>query len=176
MILVMIMVAINILLAISFIGVCVLYRLWNGESKIEPISGFRRFRCNDDNIKTTLPTRGTSNSAGYDFYSPIRVVIPPKTMAIIDTNILARMYPDEVLYLHIRSSVGKRGIKLANTVAVIDADFNESIKLMIENTSEDSFIINHNDRLVQGVFHKYLTTYDDNVGTIRTGGIGSTGE
>lgn len=48
-----------------------------------------------------LPTRGSKYSAGYDFYSPERIVVPPFGKSnIISTDVKAYMREGEVLILH----------------------------------------------------------------------------
>jgi deoxyuridine 5'triphosphate nucleotidohydrolase dUTPase len=69
-----------------------------------------------------LPYRGTKHSAGYDFISPINFVIQPHSMVKIPTGIKATMENDEILSIYPRSSIGfKTGIRLANTVGIVDA-------------------------------------------------------
>ena len=68
------------------------------------------------------PHRGTKYSAGYDFISPIKITVPAHGMAKIPTGIKAQMNEDEVLSIYPRSSIGfKTGIRLANTIGIVDA-------------------------------------------------------
>lgn len=68
------------------------------------------------------PHRGTKHSAGYDFISPVEIIVPAQRMAKIPTGVKASMEDDEVLSIYPRSSIGfKTGIRLANTVGVVDA-------------------------------------------------------
>lgn len=133
-----------------------------------------------ENIK--LPTRGTKNSAGYDFYLPFSVSIKPKEKVIIPSGIKAYMESDEALLLVVRSSLGiKHGIRLLNQVGVIDSDYynNESneghILIGLENASDNPLTLNTEDRIVQGIFIKYLiASNEDKPKERRLGGIGST--
>ncbi len=69
-----------------------------------------------------IPQRATENSAGYDFKTPIDIWLKPGERINIPTNIKAYMLPDEVLEIHIRSSLGIRhGIILNNSTSLIDA-------------------------------------------------------
>lgn len=127
-----------------------------------------------------LPTRGTSRSAGYDFVTPNRLVIPAKQSAFFWSNIKAWMQPDEVLYLHIRSSIGNKGLRIKNTLGVIDADYygnpsnDGNIGIGLVNTTGEDIILEAGERVAQGVFHPFLTCGDEPDGE-RTGGYGSTG-
>lgn len=132
------------------------------------------------NIK--LPQRSTTNSAGYDFYLPFSLSIKPKERLIIPSGIKAYMQNDEVLFLAVRSSLGiKYGIRLLNQVGVIDSDYynnkdNEGhILIGIENTSDKELNLNVGDRIIQGIFLKYLVSdVETTPNKTRDGGIGST--
>lgn len=133
-------------------------------------------------VATILPTRSDDGSAGYDFYSKINVKISPNARYMFATDVKAYMKKNEVLYVHVRSSLGiNKGMKLANGTGVIDStyynnDKNEgNIIICLENTSKQPVHIKAGDRIAQGVFHKYLTVGDKPTG-VRKGGIGSTGK
>lgn len=130
-----------------------------------------------------LPTRATTGSAGYDFhiYSKDTVYIMPGQMVVFETGIKAYMKPDEVLMLFIRSSAAiKRGLMLANNVAIIDYDYADNpendghIKIAIINMSKETQYLKPMERIAQGIFVKYYITDDDNAQNERMGGIGST--
>ena len=66
-------------------------------------------------IDIQLPTRSDSRSAGYDFYSPVDVVIGPGERCLVWTDVKAYMQENEVLMLYVRSSIGvKKGVVLSN--------------------------------------------------------------
>jgi len=130
-----------------------------------------------------LPTRGSKNSAGYDFYSPKDFVLKPKETILIMTGIKAYMKDNEVMQVYIRSSIGiKKHTINANCVCVIDADYynnpkNEgNIILGLYNRGENEVDFKKGERLVQGIFTKYLKADNDNTKIERNGGIGSTTE
>lgn len=131
-----------------------------------------------------IPTRNDKGSAGYDFYTPTQLVIEPKQMVKVQTHIKADMLEDEVLMLYVRSSIGiKKNIMLANTTGVIDSTYynnpdNEgNIICALYNYGEETVVIEAGERIVQGVFIKYLTTSDDKpLNEERIGGIGSSGK
>ena len=75
-----------------------------------------------DNIK--LPARGTSGSAGYDFYIPHDLQLSRGENIVILTGIRAKMPKDMFLSLFPRSGQGfKYRIALSNTVGIIDSDY-----------------------------------------------------
>lgn len=146
----------------------------------------RYFKIVKDEFRLTegeliLPTRSDMYSAGYDFHSPIKTIIPPGESRLIFTDIKAYMGNDEVLQLYVRSSMGKHPIVIANGTGIIDSSYfeNESndgnIGFRLLNLGSEPYEINIGDRIGQGIFSKYLTTDDDSATGKRTGGFGSTG-
>lgn len=132
--------------------------------------------------KVILPRRGTTRSAGYDFYAPYKAVIQPNETVVIKTGIKCALEDGDVLMLYPRSSMGfKYGLQLVNTVGIIDADYynnpsNEGhIMIGIKNTGIRTVVIDRGERFAQGVIVGYKITDDDNPMTeVRKGGIGST--
>lgn len=128
-----------------------------------------------------IPTRATICSAGYDLKSVRNIIVPAGKAVRVPTGLRAFMLDDEVLLVHIRSSLGfKYNIRLSNATGVIDSDYyyaaNEGhIWLGIMNDSDKDFEIKCGDRIAQGIFMKYLTA-GDVVNNVRTGGLGSTGK
>lgn len=130
------------------------------------------------------PRRGTKHSAGYDFISPVEIVIPAHKMAKIPTGVKAAMNEDEILSIYPRSSIGfKTGIRLANTVGIVDSDYynnnnNEGhIFIKFYNPTDEDYLIHIGDKIAQGIFTKYLIVDDEEeILTERVGGLGSTGK
>ena len=128
-----------------------------------------------------MPERGTFLSAGYDLRALDGVSIPPRKTAKVSTGLKAYMMGDEVLMIYPRSSMGiKKGVNLANGVAVIDSDYygnrdnDGHIIICLYNMTDEEKGIEAGERIAQGVFTKYKTC-GDLPERIRTGGTGSTG-
>lgn len=138
----------------------------------------------DEEILIQLPVRATKFSAGYDFFSPIDVIIPPLSKLTIWTDVKSYMQNGEVLLLDVRSSIGiKKGLKLANTIGVIDADYYSNIDndgnigICLENSNPYKEIeINAGERIAQGIFISYLVADNGNSDNERVGGVGSTNQ
>lgn len=125
------------------------------------------------------PTRGTKNSAGYDFYAPDEYIVKPNEIVKIWTDVKAYMQPNEFLMLNVRSSMGGK-FMLANTIGIIDSDYygnvdnDGNICFMLKNISEQTQIIKKESRFGQGIFMNYLKTDKDNfIHKERSGGFGS---
>ena len=134
----------------------------------------------DGEIK--LPVRSDPRSAGYDFYSPVDIVIPPNESRLFFTDVKAYMDDDEVLMLYVRSSMGKVPVVIANGTGIIDASYysnpdnDGNIGFRLLNLGKEDYVINRGDRIGQGVFMKYLITDDDDATGDRVGGFGSSGK
>lgn len=134
-------------------------------------------------IGVKLPTRKTTGSAGYDFHLPVTITVPAHGYSeIVPTYIKAYMPKDEVLLLHIRSSIGLlKGVTLANNTGVIDSDYvdnpeNEgNIGLRLYNHTDEPIVLRAGERVMQGIFIKYQTVDNDTASNQRKGGTGSTG-
>ena len=133
-------------------------------------------------IEINIPKRGSAYSAGYDIYAPVEIVIPPNGISdVIFTDVKAYMLPDEVLEIYPRSSIGfKKGLMLVNTVGIIDSDYysnknnDGNIGFKLKNLTDKEVRIEAGERVLQGIFKKYLTVDDDDCNIERVGGIGST--
>lgn len=130
----------------------------------------------------TLPTRGSKVSAGYDFYSPVDIILKPNEKTCVWSDIKAYMQEGEVLLLFVRSSIGiKKGLALSNGTGVIDADYysnssnDGNIGIALYNYSGKIVEIKKGERICQGVFIPFLEADNGNTDKKRVGGIGSTG-
>lgn len=130
----------------------------------------------------TLPTRASSHSAGYDFYSPVDVTIEPHQSVMIWTDVKACMSYDNVLLLNVRSSMGKHPIMIANTQGWIDSDYynnpdnDGNIGFRLFNLGTTPYEIKTGDRIGQGMFTVYGTVMNDHATTKRQGGFGHSGK
>lgn len=133
-----------------------------------------------ENIK--LPTRGTTGAAGYDFSSPIACCLDEEcSTVLIPTGVRVQMPQDIVLKMYPRSGLGfKTGVRLANTVGIIDSDYyysdNEGHIMIKLVRGFSNLLIMPGDRIAQGIFEQYFITEDDNTTATRNGGFGSTGK
>ena len=134
-----------------------------------------------------LPERSTIKSAGYDFYCPERVEIPPYMIGskpiLVPTGVKVYMPDDEFLMLVNRSSnPAKKFLVIPNSMGIIDADYvnnpdNEGeMMFAFYNVSDKPVVVEKGEKLGQGIFIKYGITDDDNATGKRTGGFGSTGK
>ena len=132
-----------------------------------------------------LPIRKTKNSAGYDIEAAEDTIIPAFKFGmkptLVKTGLKSYFNDDEYLMLVNRSSnPGKKGLVLANSVGIVDADYygNEKndghIMFAYYNYFEQDLEIKKGDVIGQAIFCKYYITDNDNATGERKGGFGST--
>ena len=155
---------------------------------MERISKFEKVSFNNyqefGNLETyesiILPARATKGSAGYDFFAPQDFTVKPNETVKIATGIRVKIDEGWVLQIFPRSSLGfKYRLTLNNTVGIIDADYyysdNEGhIFIKMTNCGDKELTVKKGQGFAQGIFTQFGITVDDDVTTVRNGGIGST--
>ena len=129
-----------------------------------------------------LPHRATAGSAGYDFFAPVGFELPAGGSIKIPTGVRAMIEEGWVLTLYPRSGLGfKYRFQLDNSVGVIDSDYARSdneghIFLRMTNDSREGkgLRVPAGTAFAQGIFLPFGITLDDDVQTVRNGGLGST--
>ncbi len=132
-----------------------------------------------------LPERKTKYSAGYDIEAAEDCVIPAfkpgQKPVLVKTGIKAYMQDDEYLMLCNRSSnPGKKGLILANSVGIVDADYygnpdnDGAIMYAFYNFFAEDVQIKKGDVIGQAIFQKYGIVDNDSAQGERVGGFGST--
>ena len=105
-----------------------------------------------------LPTYGTSLSAGLDLRADLAesVKLEPLERMIIPTGLFIELPPKTVGLVCPRSGLAaKHGISIVNAPGIIDEDFKGELKVILINLSNESFTINHGDRIAQLVLTEY---------------------
>lgn len=128
------------------------------------------------------PTRGSPNSAGLDLYADADVLVSSGASVMLGTGIAIEIQMDHVGLVYIRSSVGKAGVALANSVGVIDSDYRGEIKLCLTYTAGNGgHYIRRGQAVAQLVVMPYVHVELVEVDALSTtergaGGFGSTGQ
>lgn len=131
------------------------------------------------------PKYQTAGAAGADFHAccpdgPL-LVNPGETRRIGTGIAMFIGSPAWALTLMPRSGLGSKGIILANSVGLVDSDFQGEIGIMLYNRSKTPFEVNHGDRIAQGTFSpveqaSFVEVEEFSQETVRgAGGFGSTG-
>lgn len=102
-------------------------------------------------IKTvTMPQRGTSKSAGIDFFVPddfITTEIMPNTSIRIGSGIRAKIPENHTLIAFNKSSIALSGLQVG--ACVVDADYQGEINLHLFNVSDKPITIKPRMKLTQ---------------------------
>lgn len=109
------------------------------------------------------------------------VIIAPHQSALIPTGIKTIIPDGYEIQVRPRSGLAlKKGISVLNSPGTIDSEYRHEYGIIIHNTSDDLFVVEHGDRIAQLVLMevpKVAWEVIDDVGeSDRKGGFGSTGE
>lgn len=105
--------------------------------------------CEDEKY---LPTYANDTDACMDLKIKVdeQVVLTPHTTMVFETGIQVSVPEDYVMLIYPRSSTGfKLNCMLANTTAVIDTGFKDTIKLAIHNFGNDKVVLKDGQRVAQ---------------------------
>jgi dUTP pyrophosphatase len=137
------------------------------------------------------PAYATAGSSGFDFRAdldkatvPSMVIRSGKT-AIVPTGLYFELPENFEIQVRPRSGLAaKNGVTVLNTPGTIDADYRGEIKVILINLGEEDFVINHGDRIAQGVVATVTAKNIINLSRVSeistntergAGGFGSTG-
>ena len=132
--------------------------------------------------KAMIPYRGSEEAAGYDLYSIDSVNINPGECKLISTGIAIQLPTGYFGAIFPRSGTAvKRGLRLANCVAVIDSDYRGEIIVALHNHSNSPYVTKPGERIAQLIFIPYLAielVETENLSLTERGqkGFGSTGK
>ena len=125
-----------------------------------------------------MPKKGSKDAAGYDLYSNEGGRILPGQTRLYDTGISFKVPIGTYGRIAPRSGLSKKGL-LVNA-GVIDRDYTGPVKIMLHNLSNDTYVVEKDDRIAQLILEK-IETPDimlvDNLDNTERGssGFGSTG-
>lgn len=91
-----------------------------------------------------LPSKANPWDAGFDLAIPEKLVVFPNLITKVGLGIALAVPEGHVGILTVRSSIGARGIQLANSPGIIDAGYRGELSLILTfsppgNNSVDSF-------------------------------------
>lgn len=158
---------------------------------------FGVFNVADDSYKIKLsfvnesnnpdPEYATNGSSGFDLRanldSPVR--IHPHGVKIIPTGLYFEIPENFEIQVRPRSGLAaKNFVTVLNTPGTIDADYRGEIKVILINHSNTAYVVNHGDRIAQGVLATVTAKNVVNLTKVNkistdtergSGGFGSTG-
>ena len=131
-----------------------------------------------------LPERGSAYAAGYDLFADLQetVSIQPHETKMIGTGLAMEIPEGYFGGIFARSGLSsKEGLRPANCVGVVDADYRGEVKVALHNDGEVVREIKAGQKIAQLVVVPFLGVEFDEVEelseTVRgVGGFGSTGK
>lgn len=128
-----------------------------------------------------IPKKATDGAACFDIQSTDDTEIAPKNSGVVRTGLKFKIPAGYVMLIFSRSGHGfKNGVRLANSVGVIDSDYRGEVKVKLQNDGDETFSVRYGDRVAQAMLLPVpsvpivagVVTEDTERGT---GGFGSTG-
>lgn len=99
------------------------------------------------NTHAILPTRAHSTDCGLDLYTLDGAIVKPGKGEIFKTGIAGEFMPGYVGMLTDRSSMAKRGFKLAG--GIIDPGYTGELMVVLRNISDKELTIQPGERIAQ---------------------------
>ena len=131
------------------------------------------------------PTRGSEWAAGYDLHADLEgktyITLAPGEVRKISSGIAIALPQGTFGAIYPRSgNATKRGLVLANTVGIVDADYRGAVIVALKNTSNTIQTIEHGERIAQLIvqpFNPVIFNAVESIGTTARGdgGFGSSG-
>ena len=130
-----------------------------------------------------IPTRGSSEAAGYDLYADIEkpITIHPHTTEKVGTGLAFSLPAGTFGAIFARSGLAtKQGLRPANCVGVFDSDYRGEYIVAIHNDSDVQKVIEPGERIAQLILMPYCPMKFIEVKELDStergvGGFGSTG-
>ena len=106
-----------------------------------------------------MPSRGSSEAAGYDLYAATDQIIDiaPHSTVKVGTGLSFELPEGTFAAIFARSGIAtKRGLRPANCVGVIDSDYRGPVIVALHNDTEESQFIEPGERIAQMILLPYI--------------------
>ena len=131
-----------------------------------------------------LPEQGSTYAAGYDLFADVEqaLEIEPHKTVMIPTGLAMEIPEGYFGGIFARSGLAsKEGLRPANCVGVVDADYRGEVKVALHNDGEVVRTVQPGQKVAQLVVVPFLSVEFDEVETLSdtvrgVGGFGSTGK
>lgn len=142
-----------------------------------------KIKCKRFDQEIPLPARQTAGSVGFDLHARISVKIEPGKIAYIPLNFALSLPSGYWALVAARSSLHKKGLMLANSVGIGDADFcgeDDEYKAAVYNFNQETVEVIRGERICQLIILTHPEVELEEVrsfgGQKNRGGFGSTGK
>lgn len=142
-----------------------------------------RIKIKKTHTDAIIPAYQTAGASGFDMHSVQEYKVYAGQVLLVDTGIAFEIPEGYELQVRPRSGLSfKTPLRVANSPGTVDSDFRDSVKVIIENRSDnEDYTIKKGERIAQGIICPVLQADFMEVselnGTARgTAGFGSTGK
>ncbi|MEY8688415.1 MAG: dUTP diphosphatase [Leptothrix sp. (in: b-proteobacteria)] len=128
-----------------------------------------------------LPVYASEGAACFDLISLTSTTIPMGMAATLETGLAFEIPPGCVMEVFSRSGHGfKSGVRLCNSVGIIDSDYRGQVMVRLQNDGQDLFHVLKGDRVAQAMLRVVPRVEFEVVEMLSetargAGGLGSTG-
>lgn len=137
-----------------------------------------------NNSSNQLPAYETEGSAGMDLRANLEneITLAPLQRALVPTGLFIELPLGYEAQVRPRSGLAiKHGITCLNSPGTIDSDYRGEIKIILVNISNESFTIQHGERIAQMIIHPVVKATWQSVKVLMEskrgeGGFGHTGK
>lgn len=123
-------------------------------------------KCHNEDIYKMYKNHGLfhDGDSGLDLFVPQETVVKARETKAIDLDISSEAYTcvsetdknPASFWVLPRSSIVKTPLRMANSIGLIDAGYRGVLKIVLDNISDDDYVIKKGDRLVQAVHPSLL--------------------
>ncbi len=129
----------------------------------------------------SLPEYKTRGAAAFDLCARLETTILPKSIAYVPLNVAIEVPQGYMVMMASRSSLHKKGLMMANSVALMDQDYcgnDDEYIAALYNFSDTPVTVARGERLLQGIIKKHERAEWEEVDDLSNpsrGGFGTTG-
>ncbi len=111
-----------------------------------------------------IPIYASEGAAGFDIYSVEDVSILPGETKAVGSGIAVEVPEGKVLEIWDRGGMGFRGIH--RFAGVVDSDYRGEIKIVLNNSTKETFEIKKGERIAQGMIKDFYKAEFEEVGEL----------
>lgn len=103
----------------------------------------------------TLPKYETSGAVGMDIWAKENVLIEANSTTLVKTGLYVKIPEGYEIQIRARSGLSlKSGLRVANGIGTIDADYTGEVCAIVHNTSSESYQVVKGDKIAQMVLNE----------------------
>lgn len=156
---------------------------FGNKTNLKSISVYSDINIKKLNSLAKIPTQGSSDAAGYDLYAATdyTIEIQPHATVKIGTGLCVELPKGTFAAIFPRSGIAtKRGLRPANCIGVIDADYRGQIIVALHNDTNEVQKIEPRERIAQMILLPFIQMNFNEVEELSDtkrgdGGFGSSG-